>query len=804
MTFSPDQIVTYGLSALLLNNLINTNKPEYYHNSSGTYTTYWGDHKNYNYYSAEYASYIGPQSLDASQWNAYTQDEQGSYASETYDSGWFQENSLDNYYSNAPTSSTSYQLSTNGTASGVGKSLESDNVYYALTYSVDTDGATVTTPVQSNSAQSPSGSAVETVTNNGDATQVVTFAVSTTYTDTTSASLSGGITAGITIGLGTSQTAGAEAAKVTFHESLTAALSASMSATTSTTQTQTNSFTNTQPITVGPGETWTAQLVYTIGNVTNYWSAPGTLSATQGNTVVTTYEASNYDYASAYSMSYALQEAINYGIPLSTSIDPSTGEITSGGTIQMGTGFDSTVIYYQDTTSTTSTTSTSSRLQSSLSSAKSYALLQSPSSDTNQESEKQIDITALITSLKRRSEVAGNASLIGTKITDRLNKLVESSKRNPANAPTFQTEIDGRTQTISAGYRLTKGKGKENNMTDNADYVINSRKRNLITTHLHGGIDFYYGNDSAENVTANLTGGSKRLETGAGKDVVFLSDLLIERNSLADVNLGSDNDVYFQRSSDSQVPSQHFVNRLTLGKGKDIVLVESTAMLEVTDFQLGIDKLEWDKDYQVSIEGDATLLSANDGNSKIYLRGAISSLLTRGDESIQQLARLNPGIFSTTYGVNQNDLLSLSKALSLYGLTNTINTSWKQIQNSNSQSSNYIEALAFASGVTLDKSLVKSLNSALRNSHTPNDFIQQFGELTNSPKPDWALNTELLNSNQASPIPLQKDSSLIGSPMNASLIAASNPYNFYDGVSLTPSSLTTTGNSQENDFVPTL
>ena len=41
---SADQIMEWGLGAILMNNLINQSQYEYYAQGTGYYTTYWGAH----------------------------------------------------------------------------------------------------------------------------------------------------------------------------------------------------------------------------------------------------------------------------------------------------------------------------------------------------------------------------------------------------------------------------------------------------------------------------------------------------------------------------------------------------------------------------------------------------------------------------------------------------------------------------------------------------------------------------------------------------------------------------------------
>lgn len=781
LTYSPDQIVNYGLSAQLLDKLINQQIPEYYAETTGSYTTHWGTTKHYTNYTAEYASYIGPQNLNAQQWNSYTSDEQGSYASETYDSNWFQTPPIYNYLSNAPSASTTYQVSSDGSMYGVGPSLEHQDAYYSLTFVVDSQDATVTTPVQSNYVETPAGTSQNTFENNTSNQQTYTVGIDTTYTDTTTTTLSAGVSAGLTVSLGTQQTTGCTEAKVQFNESLTASLLGTLGATSAITQTTTVSYPDTEPLTLEPGQTVTAQFMYTIGSVINYWEAPGYLQGEQGYSVVTNYDASNYTNSGISTVESALQDAINYGIPIASSINPSEGSIVSGGSINMGTGYNATVVYYNDTTSTSSIATTSDNSQSNLNKTNTAAFLKAATPSAIGANDENILVSDLIASLKTRSIQTQSPRLVGSKEFKRLDGLVKGSQINPVESSTIKTSADGQPVIKNIGYRLINSKDKVNNLSDESDYMLNTNRKNFVTSYLHSGTDVYYGNGTDENISAVLNGGSKRIETGAGKDIVFLMDAEIDSNSLAAVNLGSGNDIFYQKSTETQTPSPNFVNRITLGDGVDHVLLEGTAMIDITDFQLGIDKLEWDKDYQVSIEGDATLLTSNDGTSKVYLRGAIPSLLTRGDESINQLARLNPGIFSSSYGGNQNDFLSLYKALSTYGLTNTINTSWKEIQASKEKSNNYIQTLASVSGVNLDKQLTKKLLTSLKKSSSCSDFMYQFGQVTNAPKPEWAL-----NSPPPSGSSLMKPSSIINQDLllptsfNESLVAATDPYSFYN------------------------
>lgn len=652
MTYSADVTMEWGIGAILMNELINKNNYEYYAQGdhSGHYYTYWGDKKDYNYYYyyGVSADYVGTSNLSASQWNAQTLASQGSYQNLSYAAGWYSSGNINSFTTNAPvasavpiqtTSTNSTGTYTTYTLSGASKEYES--TYYTL--SVIIPGSEITTSNTTQAiSQEASNTAGYTLVNNGTTTTSQVITLSTTLTDTGSTTTAYGFSAGITASLTESVTAGVkDVASETTSGTITGSLQASYSNTQSYTTTSTTAYSIATTLTAVPGQTAVATLWYSQANTYMDWEGPGTITSTTGNYLITPYSADNYNWSWSNGVSYALQEAINYGIPTASYITPASGLMQTGGSVFMGTGY-----YVSSVLSNYTTTS---------------------------------DSTALI-NIFPNSDVYANS--LGSNQT--IDSVIAGLRKAQAKAtrPITSTQ-NGITKTEERGWEVDNY-AKYFTASSSDDYIRNYNDGQSVYLK-GGGSDFVKGSDGSDILGIDLSNPSSSVKfiSRNGNDIIYVSRTG-DKNSHFNLDLtGKGNKiVHIDQSAqlirDKTTATSNTFDAISFGSDSSTLKIENHAMLHLSGFKLGTDKIEWDKDYTVSLDGPTFLIKSKDGSDEIILRDVVSSLLN-AENTPNQMALLNPEIFHAPYNARFNEPASILTGLVSYGITNQLRKSWSDV-----------------------------------------------------------------------------------------------------------------------------
>ena len=712
---SADQIMEWGLGAILMNNLINQTQYEYYAQGTGYHTTYWGAHKSYTYYYGVNSSYVGTDNLNLSQWNSYTAAAQGEYNNESYVDGWFSTYPINSWTTNSPVASSPVTLYNNTYTIAPTSAVNYNGTYYSL--SVLVPSASIVSNNVTQSISSDASTAAATLTNTGTTTSTQVFNLSTTLTSTGTTSTSYGLSGGITASLSQSFTTGMSGAGVNASEttsgSITASLNANFNTTSSQTNTSTTAYAVTTTLTAAPGQTAVAQLWYSNADTYADWSGPGTLTATSGNYIINSYNAENYNWQWINSTSQGLQYAINYGVPNPQYITPSTGLIYTGGSIYEGYGYNvSTVVSNYSNTS-------------------SSALIFD-----------QIEIDE------------SNALITADSSIDRLIIGLHS-------APTLSTQkitfiSHGISSTVDAGWTI------DNNaliQTGSSGSDLIKMLRSNQTVYLKGGgNDIVKGSNNNDFIAADLSGTNNNLSfTGnAGNDYVYIkrdesntSHFNLDLSSTGNKVVRIDQSAPVKTSSSSSLANS--IDNITLGSAASLLKIKNNALLNINNFKLGTDLIEWDKDYTVSLNGPTFIVKSKDGQDQIILRNSINSLTSSGANT-NELALLNPEIFNTPYNAKISDPTTVLSALVTYGITNQLRKTWKDVTSTQASINSFIAATQL--GYIYSSSILNSVQALVSTSSSSNQFYDSLDKVTGRMKTPGFTGLDSSNplgvSNQAS------------------------------------------------------
>ena len=688
---SADQIMEWGLGSVLMNNLINGYQAEYYQKGTGYYKTYWGGSKSYTYYYGVNADYIGTSNLNASQWNSYTAAAQGAHNNSSYVNGWFSTSPIYSWTTNAPVASSPVSFSNNIYTVAPTSAVNYNGTYYSL--SVLVPAASLTTNNVTQNISSVGSTAAATLVNTGTTTSTQTFNLSTTLTSTGTTSTSYGLSAGITASLSQSFTTGVSAAGVNASEttsgSITASLNANYNTTTSQTNTSTTAYSVTTTLTAEPGQTAVAQLWYSNADTYADWSGPGTLTSTSGNYIVNSYSAQNYSWQWLNTTSTGLQYAINYGVPNSQYINPSTGLINTGGSVYEGYGYNvSTVV---------------TNYSSSSSSALEY---------------DQIEIDE------------SNALVTADSSIDRLITGLSSAGTLPTQQITSTT--NGVTSTVNAGWTIDDYSSIQTG-SPSSDF-IRMLKSNQTVYLKGGGKDVVLGSNSNDFIAADLTGTNNNLSfTGnAGNDYIYIrrdgsntTHFNLDLSSSGNKVVRLDQSAPVVTSSSSSLSNS--VDNITLGSSASVVKINNSALVNINNFKLGTDLIEWNKDYTVSLNGPTFVVKSKDGHDQVILRNSINSLTSSGINT-NELALLNPEIFNTPYNAKISDPTSVLSALVTYGITNQLRKTWKDVTSSQTSINSFVAATQLGSNYS--PSILNGVQSLVNSSSSTNQFYDRLDTVT--------------------------------------------------------------------------
>ena len=715
---SADQIMEWGLGAALMNNLINGYQPEYYQQGTGYYSTYWGAHKSYTYYYGVNADYIGTSNLNASQWNSYTAAAQGAYNNSSYVNNWFSTSPIYSWTTNAPVASSPVTLSNNTYTVAPTSAVNYNGTYYSL--SVLVPSASLITNYVTQNISSVGSTAAATLVNNGTTTSTQTFNLSTTLTSTGTTSTSYGLSAGITASLSQSFTTGCSEAGVNASEttsgSITGSLNANFNTTTSQTNTSTTSYSVTTTLTAAPGQTAVAQLWYSNADTYADWTGIGTLTSTSGNYIVNSYSAQNYFWQWFNPTSLGLQYAINYGVPNSQYIIPASGTIYTGGSVYEGYGYNvSTVV-------TNYSNSSSSALE--------Y---------------DQVEIDE------------SNALITADSTIDRLMTGLSSAGTLAPQLITSTT--NGVTSTINAGWTIDNNSAIQ--VGSSSSDLIRMLKNNQTVYLKGGGKDIVIGSNNNDFIAADLTGTDNNLSfTGnAGNDYIYIrrdgsntTHFNLDLSSSGNKVVRLDQSAPVVTSSSSSLSNS--VDNISLGSSPSVVKIAKNALVNINNFKLGTDLIEWNKDYIVSLNGPTFIVKSKDGQDQVILRNSINSLISSGT-STNELALLNPEIFNPPYNAKISDPTSVLSALVTYGITNQLRKSWKDVTSSQSSINSF--AAATQLGSNYSTSTLNGVLSLVNSSASANQFWGDLDTVTGRVKIPGFFG---LNSSNPSSISNQKVTSI--------------------------------------------
>ena len=692
---SADQIMEWGLGAILMNKLINQTQFEYYAKGTGYYKTYWGAHKSYTYYYGVNASYVGTDDLNLSQWNTYTAAAQGEYNNESYVNGWFSTSPINSWTTNAPVASSPVTFNNNTYTVAPTSAVNYNGTYYSL--SVLVPSASIVTNNVTQNISSNASTAAATLTNNGTTTSTQTFNLSTTISSTGTTSTSYGLSAGITASLSQSFTTGISEAGVNASEttsgSITGSLNANFNTTSSQTNTSTTAYAVTTTLTAAPGQTAVAQLWYSNADTYADWSGPGTLTSMSGNYIINSYNAENYTWQWKNSTSQGLQYAINYGVPNPQYITPSTGLIYTGGSVYEGYGYNvSTVV------TNYSNTSSSALIFDQIEIDESNALI---TADSN--------IDRLITGLNSAR------TLLTQKITSISN---------------------GISSTVDAGWTI------DNNALiqtgSSGSDLIKMLKSNQTVYLKGGGNDIVRGSNNNDFIAADLSGTNNNLSfTGnAGNDYVYIkrdgsntSHFNLDLSSTGNKVVRIDQSAPVTTSTSSSLTNS--IDNITLGSAASLLKIKNNALLNINNFKLGTDLIEWDKDYTVSLNGPTFIVRSKDGQDQIILRNSINSLTSSGANT-NSLALLNPEIFNTPYNAKISDPTSVLSALVTYGITNQLRKTWKDVTSTQASINSFIAATQLGSNYST--SILSSVQALVTTSSSLDQFYDSLDKVSGRTK----------------------------------------------------------------------
>lgn len=697
MTYSADSVMEWGIGAILMNNLINESTYEYYADDSGYYYTYWGDKKDYNHYYGVYADYVGTDNWSVSQWNAQTSASQGYYQNQSYADGWYSSGKIYSFNTNAPVASAVPVQTTSSNSTGTyttytltGASKEYDNTYYTL--SVIVPGSEITTSnTTQNISQEASSTAGYTLVNNGTTTTSQVITLSTTLTDTGSTTTAYGFSAGITASLTEAVTLGTkDVASETTSGTITGSLQASYSNTQSYTTTSTTAYSVSTTLTALPGQTAVATLWYSQANTYMDWEGPGTISSSTGNYLVTPYSAENYNFTWSNGVSYALQEAINYGIPTASYITPASGIMQTGGSVFMGTGYNvSSVVSNYTSTS---------------------------------------DSTAL-TDISSNSDVYANSLSSNQTIDSVIEGLRKSQSK--ATRPITSSQ-NGITKTEERGWYVDNyAKYFTASMSD--DYIINYNEGQIVYLK-GGGSDIIKGSDGSDILGADLSmpNSSFKFISGNGNDIVYVSRAA-DKNSHFNLDLSGKGHKTIQINQSAQLirdkstANSNTFDQISFGSDSSTLRIENHAMLHLSGFKLGTDKIEWDKDYTVSLNGPTFLIKSKDGSDEIILRDAVSSLLT-AENTPNQMALLNPEIFLAPYNARFKEPESILTALVSYGITNQLRKSWSDVTATQASLDSFVNSATL--NTPFSEIITNKLKQLALSAGTFDEFWTSYGSVT--------------------------------------------------------------------------
>lgn len=681
--------VNYGLGAMLMNALINQDMYEYYQSATGTgyYGTYWGGHKSYNYtyYYGVHAQYVGTQNYNSSQWNSLSSANQGAYQSGSFLAGWYNESPINSLQYNAP-SGTATPINNSGTYTLVGPSLSYNGTYYTLSAIVPTASITTSNVTQSNSSDvAPNSSASATLQNNGTSTTQQVFSLSTTITNTGSSTTAYGLSAGITASLTEAVTVGnKDVASETTSGTITGSLNANYSTTNAVTTSTSDVYSTSTTLIADPGTTAVAQYIYDWADTYMDWSGPGTLTSAVGNYVIQNYSAQNYAPQFQYTTSYALQSAINYGIPTAPYITPATGALLTGGTVFEGTGYNITTQTYNYSNNSSSSFYVESDFEDS--------------------------------SLYLASDIAAVLAKIKSGIS--LSKPISTKK--------IQYLKDGKSNLVDSGWKIDNNLKEISDSTGN-DHIINRSSKQYVHV-TGGGKDIIEGGSFNDYLGVQLTSNSNvRFESKDGDDVVFIKRTSDDKSHFHVDFTGKGRKTF---ELDQSVPiagtKPSSYDQLTLGQGPTEVILDNHSNLHITNFKFGVDSLRWDKSYKISLSGSTFILKTDDGNSSVILRDSVNSLISRGTNPTT-LAMLNPEIFKKGASLNLEPVVLLN-TLALQGLTSPLRRSWDEVQSSKDTLQSFVRSSAM--GNVLTDKIIGKLEDVAKNSKSVDQYWKQYSTIS--------------------------------------------------------------------------
>lgn len=711
---SADQIVEWSLGAILMNKLINQTKYEYYAKGTGYYGTFWGGHKSYTYYYGVYANYVGTDNLNISQWNSMTLAAQGAYNNKAYVNGWWSTSPIQSWTSNTPVGSSPVTFNNNIYTVSPTSAVNFEGTYY--TVSVLVPSASIITNNVTQNISSVASTASVTLTNTGTTTSTQTFNLSTTTSATGSTSTAYGVSAGITASLSESFTGGASGAGISMSEtvggSIVVGLNANFNTTSTQTTTSSTTYAVTTTLTAAPGQTAIAQLWYSNADTYADWNAPGSLTSSSGQyPIIMSYVADNYSWQQSWSISQTLNEAINYGVPNSSYITPSTGLINTGGSIYTGYGYNLTTVVSNYTTTSSS------------------ALIF-----------EQIEIDE------------SNALITADSIIDRL--ILGLGLERPLLTQKITSISNGISSAVDAGWTIDNNSLIQTGSSGSD--LINNLKSNQTIYLKGGGNDIVRGSNSNDFIAADLSGINNNLSfTGnAGNDYVYIkrdgsntSHFNLDLSSTGNKVVALDQSAPVTTSISSSLANS--IDNITLGSAASVIKIKNNALLNINNFKLGTDLIEWDKDYTVSLNGPTFIIKSKDRQDQVILRNSINSLTSSGT-NISGLAMLNPEIFNAPYNAKFSDPTSVLSALVTYGITNQLRKTWKDVVSTQASIDSFVAATQFDS--YYPTTILNSVRVLVTTSSSADQFFDSLTKIAGRTKIPGFISSDLSNTSDISDV----------------------------------------------------